>query len=316
MGLHSMPPAATTEAYRHFVSVMTTAAKAVFGLPITPNTMPRLVSSAAKVLHALVKAHPHWWLNALLTYKVVAACKTVRRVWDVVGLERSLEVIPLARPKGVTGPSKTDYRRLMWKPFTSRIEPPYASGRLVPPEVQAAGGLDPFRARHLHLILRCTEAELYAVIPWRVDVMPPLAVTIDSTRRILRKSRRSTPFLDLVEYCIIEWLHDDQLQWVVSFHGCPPRAIVHGDFYALLAKIPHGPIVNALLLLKFTTMWKLVGAHIADQYVPLLARRGVLPCTQFALHPSSSVADLLRVLQDYMWFRFFRHRLVSLVHEV
>ena len=42
-----------------------------------------------------------------------------------------------------------------------------------------------------------------------------------------------------------------------------------------------------------------------DQYVPLLARAGVLPCTQFALHPSSSVANLLRVLHDYIWFNFF-----------
>ena len=160
-----MPPAATPEAYRHFVGVITTAAEPVFGLPTTPDTMPRLVSSAAKMLHALVKAHPRRWLNAPLTRKVVAARKAVRKAWDVVGLERSFEVIPLARPEGVIGPSKTDYRRLMRKPFTTRVEPTYVSGWLVPPEVQAAVGLDQFRARHLRPILRCTEAELCAVIP-------------------------------------------------------------------------------------------------------------------------------------------------------
>ena len=231
-----------------------------------------------------------------------------------MGLERSIEVIPLARPEGVTGPSKADYRRLMRKPFTSRIEPTYVSGRLVPLEVQAAVGLDQFRAWHLRPILRCTEDELYVVIPWRVDVMPPLTVTVDSTRRIWQKARRSTPFRDLVEYCMIEWLHDDQLQRVVGFiqqvsTGVPLRAIVHGDFYALPAKIPHGPIVNARPLLNFTTMWKLVGAHIVDQCVPLLARARVLQCTQVALHASSNVADILRVLHDYMWFGFF-HRCV------
>ena len=215
-----------------------------------------------------------------------------------MGLERSLEVIPLTLLEGVTGPSKTDYRRLMRKPFPSCIEPTYVTGRPVPREVQAAVGLDQFRAPHLRPILCCTKAELCAVIPWQVDVMPPLAVTIDTTRRILWKTRRSTPFRDLVEYCMIEWLHDDQLQWVVSFiqrvsAGVPLWAIVHGDFYALPAKIPHGPIVNACPLLNFTTMWKLVGAHIADQYIPLLARTGVLPCIQFELHASSSVADLL-----------------------
>ena len=42
--------------------------------------------------------------------------------------------------------------------------------------------------------------------------------------------------------------------------------------------------------------------------VLLVARAGVLPCTQFALHASSGVADLLRVLHDYMWFSFFRWR--------
>ena len=83
-----------------------------------------------------------WWLNVPLTRKVVVARKAVRQAWDVVGLERSLEVIPLARPKGVTGPSKTNYRRLMRKPFTSRIEPTCVNGRLLPPEVQAAVGLD------------------------------------------------------------------------------------------------------------------------------------------------------------------------------
>ena len=120
--LRSMPPAATPEAYRHFVGVMTTAAEAVFKPPSVPDIVPGLVSSAANVLHTLVKAHPRW-LNAPLVRKVVAACKAVQQAWDIVGLERSFEVIPLARPGGVTGPSKSDYRRLMRKPFTARIEP-------------------------------------------------------------------------------------------------------------------------------------------------------------------------------------------------
>ena len=53
-------------------------------------------------------------------------------MWDVVGLERSLEVVPLARPGGVKGPAKSDNRRLMRKPYTAHIEPTYVSGRLVP----------------------------------------------------------------------------------------------------------------------------------------------------------------------------------------
>ena len=114
---------------------------------------------------------------------------------------------------------------------------------------------------------------------------------------------------------MVEWLRDDELQWVFEFIQCvatgvPLRAIVHGGFYALLAKIPHGPILNARPLLNSTPMWKLVGAHIASQYVPLQARAGVLPCTQCALHASSTVVDLLRVLHDYVWFRFFRRKRV------
>ena len=57
--------------------------------------------------------------------------------------------------------------------------------------------------------------------------MPPLAVTIYSTRRILRKARRSTPFRDLEEYCMIEWLHDDQLQWV----NLPPKLYTPPKYY-------------------------------------------------------------------------------------
>ena len=74
---HSMPLADTPEAYHHFVGVMTTTAEVVFGPPTTPDTVPGQVSSAAKILHTLVKAHPRWWLNAPLTHKVVAARKAV-----------------------------------------------------------------------------------------------------------------------------------------------------------------------------------------------------------------------------------------------
>ena len=119
-------------------------------------------------------------------------------------------------------------------------------------------------------------------------------------------------------YCMIEWLLDNQLHWIVDFiqhvtAGVPLRTLVHGDFYALPAKMPHGPIVNERPFVNFTTMWKLIGAHIADQYVPLLARAGVLPCTQLALHASSSVADLLRVLHNYIWFSLFRRCHVCMI---
>ena len=44
-----MPPATTSEAYRHLVAVMTMAEEAVFGPPGTPDTVLGLVSSAANV---------------------------------------------------------------------------------------------------------------------------------------------------------------------------------------------------------------------------------------------------------------------------
>ena len=169
------------------------------------------MSAAARVLHALLKAHRRWWLTAHLVRKVVAARKAIRQVWEVVGLERSLEVVPLARPGEVKGPAKSDYRPLLRKPYTARIEPTYVSCRLVPPEVQAAVGVDQFRARHSRPILRYTQEELCAVVPWRTAVMPPLVVTIDSVKWVLRKARKSTPFGDLIQYCMIEWLHDTEL---------------------------------------------------------------------------------------------------------
>ena len=100
------------------------------------------------------------------------------------------------------------------------------------------------------------------------------------------------------------WLRDDKLQWVVEFiqrvaTGVPLRAIVHGDFYALPAKIPHGRMVHVRPLLNFTPMWQLVGAHIASQHAPLLPGAGVLPSTQLALHASSGVA-LLWVFHNYV----------------
>ena len=56
--------------------------------------------------------------------------------------------------------------------------------------------LDQFRASHLRPILRCTVTDLRCAIPWRVGVTPPLQVTIDSTRLILRKAKKSTPYRD------------------------------------------------------------------------------------------------------------------------
>ena len=307
---------------RHHISISSVSLPRLqsrfFGPPGTPDTALGLVSAVAWVLHALFKAHCRWWLTAPLVRKVVTARKAVKQAWEVVGLERSLEVVPLAQPRGVKGPTKLDYRRLLRKPHTARIEPTYVSGRVVPLEVQAAVGLDQFRTHHLRPILRDTLEELCAVVPWRVTVMPSLVLTIDSVRTALRKARKSTPYRDLIEYCMIEWLRDTELQWVVEFlrsvsARVPLWALVHGDFYALPAKVPHGPIVNARPLLNFITRLILVGAHIAHRYVPLLARAGVLPCIRFALHASSSVADLLHVLHDYIWFRFFRRQRVCLV---
>ena len=40
--------------------------------------------------------------------------------------------------------------------------------------------------------------------------MPSLVVTIDSVMVVLRKARKSTPFRDLIEYCMIEWLREEQ----------------------------------------------------------------------------------------------------------
>ena len=156
-GLLSLPPAATSESYHHFVTVLTMAAESVVWPPGAPDTVPRLVSAAARVLHALLKAHRRWWLTTPLVRKVVAARKAVRQAWQVVGMERSLEVVPLARLGGVKGPAKSDYRRHLRKPYTARIEPTYVTGRPVSPEVQAAVDLDQFRARHLRPILRCTQ---------------------------------------------------------------------------------------------------------------------------------------------------------------
>ena len=109
-GLRSLPQAATSESYHHFVSVLTTAAASVFGPLGALDTVLGLVSAAARVVHALLKAHRRWWRTAPLVRKVVAARKAVRQAWEVVGLERSLEVVPLARPGGVKGPAKSDFR--------------------------------------------------------------------------------------------------------------------------------------------------------------------------------------------------------------
>ena len=95
--------------------------------------------------------------------------------------------------------------------------------------------------------------------------------------------------------------------------GAPLDILVHGDFYALPSKTPHGPVVIARPLLNFTTMWKPIGAHITDQYILLLAHSRVLPYTQFALHASLCVANVLRVLHDYILFRCHQQQHICMV---
>ena len=90
---------------------------------------------------------------------------------------------------------------------------------------------------------------------------------------------------------------------------------VHGDVCTLLDKTPHGPVANARPRRNFMILCKFIAAHIADQYVPLLARSRVLPCTQFTLHASSCVADLLRAPHDCIWFGCHKWRRIFMVVE-
>ena len=63
-GLRSLPPTAKCKSYQHFVSVLTMAAETIFGPPSTLDTVHGLVSAAAPVLQASLKAHRRWWLTA------------------------------------------------------------------------------------------------------------------------------------------------------------------------------------------------------------------------------------------------------------
>ena len=71
------------------MNFLTTTAEAVLGLPSTPDFVLGPVSTAARILHALLKARGRWWLITPLVRKVIAARRALRQAWDVVGLERS-----------------------------------------------------------------------------------------------------------------------------------------------------------------------------------------------------------------------------------
>ena len=167
---------------------MTTAAEGCFCPLSAPDTVPGLLSSAARVLHILVRARRRPWLNAPLVRKVVAACKALRHAWDVVGLECSLEVVPFARPEGVKGRNTVAF-------YANTLHP-----TAKPHICQSAGGphgsssgWKPRPISSLRPILQCTVHELRSVIPCRVTTMPPLQVAIVSTRRRLRKLGGLTP---------------------------------------------------------------------------------------------------------------------------
>ena len=77
---------------------------------------------------------------------------------------------------------------------------------------------------------------------------------------------------------------------------------MHGDFYALLSKVPHGPIANAKPLLDFTTMWKLITVHIDNQYIPPAYSIWCLALYSVYFACSILYGNLLCVLHDFMWF--------------
>ena len=316
-GLRPLPLAATSESYQHFVSVRTTAAQSVFGPPGTPHTIPGLVCAAARVLHALLKVHRRWWPTAPLFRKAVAIRNTDHTSVGGGGAGTVPGSCPLGPACGglKAPPSRTTVSSCK-NPTRHALSPPMSVADWSP------------RSFKLRWVSISSAPVIYASfsivlkkssLPWYRGGRPSCPLWwFDSDKTLLRKARKSIPVRDLIKYCMIEWLHDTELQWVVEFlqsvsTRVPLRGLVHVDFYALPAKVPHGPIVNARPFLNFTTMWKLVGAHVAHEYVSVLARAGLRPCTQLASHASSSVAVLLRVLHDYLCSRFFRRRCVCLV---
>ena len=84
-----------------------------------------------------------------------------------------------------------------------------------------------------------------------------------------------------------------------------------GDFYALLYKVPHGPIANCRPLLNFHALWKLFSACM-KQHVSSLFQPEVIPVTQFALWRKSSANDVLWVIHDHINDRWFHNQGIRL----
>ena len=303
-----------------FTHAILQAATQVFGQPCDAYSTPMLVQKAMQRMQAYITEHPQWWLHITQAQQLQKHRSHIWRAWDMIHLENKIRVSlnNLGGSAGAQAPRKPLYRKIFRQPYNASLEPTYVSQHNAHADMIGLVALDQFRQRHLSPPLYMNRNDILQWVQWDPPQFPPLTLTVSFLRKVLKKFPRSTPFRNLLEARMVNFLSDSQLLHLVQLYntwlaGGDMDGIYWGDFYALPNKLPHGPIANARPLLNFHTLWKIFSASIKKHVTHLLCQSQVIPVTQFALWGKSSANDVLRVIHDHVNDRWYRNLTVFLV---
>ena len=303
-----------------FTHAILQAATQVFGQPCDAYSTPMLVQKAMQRMQAYITEHPQWWLHITQAQQLQKHRSQIWRAWDMIHLENKIRVSlnNLGGSASAQAPRKPLYRKIFRQPYNASLEPTYVSQHNAHADMIGLVALDQFRQRHLSPPLYMNRNDILQWVQWDPPQFPPLTLTVSFLRKVLKKFPRSTPFRNLLEARMVNFLSDSQLLHLVQLYntwlaGGDMDGIYWGDFYALPNKLPHGPIANARPLLNFHTLWKIFSASIKKHVTHLLCQSQVIPVTQFALWGKSSANDVLRVIHDHVNDRWYRNLTVFLV---
>ena len=161
--------------------------------------MPSTVRVHVTNLRRYTLAPPDWASQSSHLVEVARLKGQIRAAWDVILLEKDVELAPLPTAPGQ--PTKVDYRRTLGAQYIPPADPVYVVGVPVPLHEQAAVALDQLRQGHLAPLEALSFARVQAITEWAGSSLgPPPCATIANLRAVINREAATVPYHDLLEY--------------------------------------------------------------------------------------------------------------------
>jgi len=195
-----------------FSAAIVASLEHTFGPPADFVAVPRLVLNIQGTLRQYIRQHPHWASTMQGTKHVATLKSRGQAAWGIVDVDRQLRVAPVTAlcVDGAPAPSRRHYKLVTSAASTARLEPAYTAGETTPTDLLGAVAVDQFRQRHLAPPLNMTAEEVRQVLQWTPVPFPKLVVTSRKLKRVIQRARYTSPYRDLIEYCHVGMLSEEQ----------------------------------------------------------------------------------------------------------